>query len=47
MEPHIVHIKYKDMGRLAVIKNGQTLCSQQNFLKKNLKQTETGKKMFV
>lgn len=23
------------------------LCSQHNFIKKNLKQTETGKKMFI
>ena len=26
---------------------GQTLCSQHNFLKKNLKQTQTCKKMFI
>ncbi len=35
------------MGGLATIENGQTLCSQHNFLKKNLKQTETGKKIFI
>ncbi len=29
------------------LENGQTLCSQHNFLKKNLKQTQTGKKMFI
>ena len=29
------------------IENGQTLCAQHNFLKKNLRQTETGKKMFI
>ena len=46
-ELHVDHIKPKDMGGLAVIENGQTLCSQHNFLKKNLKQTETGKKMFI
>jgi len=46
-ELHVDHIKPKDMGGLAMIENGQTLCSQHNFLKKNLKQTETGKKMFI
>ncbi len=35
------------MGGEATIENGQTLCSQHNFIKKNLKQTETGKKMFI
>jgi len=47
VELHVDHIKPKDMGGLAAIENGQTLCSQHNFLKKNLKQTETGKKMFI
>lgn len=46
-ELHIDHIKPKDMGGLATIENGQTLCSRHNFLKKNLNQTETGKKMFI
>ncbi|MCA6518667.1 MAG: HNH endonuclease [Pseudanabaena sp. M110S1SP2A07QC] len=46
-ELHVDHIKPKDMGGLATIENGQTLCSQHNFLKKNLKQTETGKKIFI
>ncbi len=46
-ELHVDHIKPKDMGGLAIIENGQTLCSQHNFLKKNLNQTETGKKMFI
>lgn len=31
----------------ATLENGQTLCAKHNFLKKNLKQTETGKKMFL
>jgi 5-methylcytosine-specific restriction endonuclease McrA len=44
---HIDHIKPKDLGGEAVVENGQTLCSQHNFIKKNLKQTETGKKMFI
>ena len=47
MELHADHIKPKDLGGKAVIDNGQTLCSQHNFLKKNMKQTETGKKMFI
>ena len=44
---HIDHIKPKDFGGEDTIENGQTLCSQHNFIKKNLKQTETGKKMFI
>ena len=44
---HIDHIKPKDFGGEAIIENGQTLCSQHNFIKKNLRQTETGKKIFI
>ncbi len=47
VELHIDHIKAKDFGGKATIENGQTLCAQHNFLKKNFKQTETGKKMFI
>ncbi len=47
VELHIDHIKPKDLGGEAIIENGQTLCAQHNFMKKNLKQTETGKKMFI
>ena len=47
MELHIDHIIPKDKGGKATIENGQTLCSQHNFLKKNLNQTETAKKMFI
>ena len=47
VELHIDHIKPKDLGGKASLENGQTLCSRHNFLKKNLKQTETGKKMFI
>ncbi len=47
VELHIDHIKPKDLGGKAIIENGQTLCAQHNFLKKNFKQTETGKKMFI
>lgn len=44
---HVDHIKPKDDGGKATIENGQTLCAQHNFIKKNFKQTETGKKMFI
>lgn len=47
VELQVDHIKPKDFGGEATIENGQTLCSQHNFIKKNLKQTETGKKMFI
>lgn len=47
VELHVDHIIPKDFGGEAIIKNGQTLCSRCNFLKKNLKQTESGKKMFI
>ncbi|PKM92996.1 MAG: HNH endonuclease [Elusimicrobia bacterium HGW-Elusimicrobia-4] len=47
IEIHADHIKPKDLGGEATIENGQTLCAQHNFLKKNYKQTETGKKMFI
>ena len=41
------HIIPKDLGGKRTIENGQTLCATHNFRKKNLKQTETGKKMFI
>lgn len=47
VELHVDHIKPKDLGGKAIIENGQTLCAQHNFKKKNYKQTETGKKMFI
>ena len=47
IELHVDHIKPKDHGGKATIENGQTLCAQHNFKKKNYKQTETGKKMFI
>ena len=46
-EIHADHIKPKDFGGKATLENGQTLCSQHNFLKKNFKQTETGKRFFI
>jgi predicted restriction endonuclease len=47
VELHVDHIKPKDLGGKAAIENGQTLCAQHNFQKKNFNQTETGKKMFI
>lgn len=47
VEIHVDHIKPKDLGGTATLENGQTLCSQHNFLKKNFKQTETGKRLFI
>ncbi len=47
VELHVDHIKPKYLGGTSNIENGQTLCSQHNFIKKTLQQTETGKKMFI
>jgi len=47
VELHIDHIKPKDKGGKAVVENGQVLCGMHNFRKKNLGQTETGKRMFM
>lgn len=47
VELQVDHIKPKDKGGKATIENGQTLCAMHNFQKKNYKQTETGKKMFI
>ncbi len=41
------HIKPKDLGGTNDIENGETLCAQHNFLKKNYKQTESGKRYFI
>ncbi|TAG06931.1 MAG: HNH endonuclease [Cytophagia bacterium] len=46
-EFHIDHIVPKDEGGKAILENGQVLCSRCNFIKKNTKQTSTGKKMFL
>lgn len=46
-EIHADHIIPKSLGGRAEVVNGQTLCSIHNFRKKNYKQTETGKKMFI
>lgn len=47
VEIHADHIKPKDKGGKATLDNGQTLCSQHNFLKKNLGQTTLGKRYFI
>lgn len=47
VELHVDHIKPKYLGGISTKENGQTLCAQHNFIKKTLKQTETGKKMFI
>lgn len=41
------HIKPKDLGGKAEVENGETLCSQHNFQKKNYRQTESGKRYFI
>lgn len=47
VELHVDHIKPRYLGGESTVENGQTLCAQHNFIKKTLKQTETGKKMFI
>ncbi|WP_036487614.1 HNH endonuclease [Myxosarcina sp. GI1] len=47
LEIHADHIRPRELGGENTIENGQTLCSRHNMLKKNLHQTETGKKMFI
>jgi len=47
VELHVDHIRPKYLGGKSTIENGQRLCAQHNFIKKTLKQTETGKKMFI
>lgn len=47
VELHVDHIRPLYLGGKSTIDNGQTLCAQHNFIKKTLRQTETGKKMFI
>jgi hypothetical protein len=47
VELQVDHIKPKDKGGKAELENGQTLCAQHNFQKKNYKQTESGKRFFI
>ncbi len=47
VELQVDHIKPKDLGGTNSIDNGETLCAQHNFQKKNYKQTESGKRYFI
>ncbi len=47
IELQVDHIKPKDKGGKAKIANGQTLCAQHNFQKKNYNHTESGKRFFI
>jgi hypothetical protein len=47
VELQVDHIKSKDLGGENTIENGETLCAQHNFQKKNYKQTESGKRFFI
>ena len=47
VELHVDHIRPKDKGGKATIENGQTLCAQHNFLKKNDNATQSGKKRMI
>ena len=47
VELHIDHIKSVDKGGKAELTNGQVLCSEHNFKKKNYNQTETAKQLFI
>lgn len=46
-ELHADHIKPKDKGGRPTLENGQTLCGQHNYLKKNYNQTEAGKRFII
>ena len=47
IELQVDHIKPKDQGGRAEIENGETLCAQHNFQKRNYGQTESGKLFFI
>ncbi len=47
MTLHVDHIKARNLGGKAEIGNGQTLCAQHNFMKKQMNQTQAGKRMFI
>ena len=47
VEIHADHIKPRGLGGKTTIENGQTLCATHNLHKKNLKQTDSGKNMFI
>ena len=41
------HVKPRQVGGEGTVENGQTLCSQHNFIKKTLKQTDFAKRLFL
>ncbi|MEO0273358.1 MAG: HNH endonuclease signature motif containing protein [candidate division WOR-3 bacterium] len=47
VEIHADHKIPLDKGGSSTIENGQTLCSEHNFLKKNYSQTEFGKRFLI
>ena len=47
VELQVDYIKPRDQGGKATIENGETLCAQHNFQKKNHRQTESGKRFFI
>lgn len=47
VELQVDHVKPKDQGGKAEVDNGQTLCAQHNFQKKNYKHTESAKRFFI
>lgn len=47
VELHVDHIKPKDKGGKATLENGQVLCGEHNYKKKNYNQPETAKTLFV
>lgn len=47
VELHVDHFVPKDKGGRAIIDNGVTLCSEHNFLKKNMDATTSGKRLFI
>lgn len=47
IELHVDHIKPKDRGGRATLDNGQTLCGQHNYVKKNYDQLTFSKRLFL
>lgn len=47
VELHADHIIPRAQGGTATIENGETLCAKHNYIKKNFKQTELGKRSFI
>lgn len=47
VELHVDHIIPRSQGGTATVENGETLCGQHNYIKKNFNQTELGKRSFI